>query len=167
MADLNKEPVQAEPFNFTKYTSIGSTAAAAVVGAYTVIRQAVDDDVDPLVALGVFLALGLVAIAIAVVAAADVLARSYVASNTMVDPEDEDKLLPASAVLALAMEKQGAEQKIVSVPRIKGTKHGGQPVTLLAMRFTGDKTEFQVQKEGSGDPQWVEPSGVEFPQQKV
>jgi hypothetical protein len=167
MADLSKEPVQAEPFNFTKYTSIGSASVAAVIAAYMAIRQVVDDDVDPLVTLGLLVAVGLVALAMAVAAAADVLARSYVTSNTTVDPEDEGKLLPASVVLAEAMKKQGEETKVVAMPHLEGVKVGGRPATLLAMHITKDETQFQVRLKNEAELKLVDPVAVEFPQARA
>jgi hypothetical protein len=162
MADLQKEPTQAEPLNFTKYTSFGAVAATSAVAVIAGIRELLETDTNPLVALGIFLAAGLVAIAIAIVAASDVWARAYVTSNTMIDPDDEDKLLPASVVLSKAMDKQREDPKIIPLPRIKGTKVQGESATVLAMRVTGEKTEFQIQRAG-GETEWVTPVAVKFP----
>ncbi len=162
MADLKKEPTQAEPFNFTKYTSVGAATATSMVALVAGMREILDKDTNPQVALGIFVAAGLVAVAIAIVAASDVWARAYVTSNTMIDPDDENKLLPASVVLAKAMDKQREDPKIVPLPRIKGTQVQGEAATVLAMRITGEKTEFQVQR-ADGETEWVPPVAVKFP----
>lgn len=163
MADLIKEPTQAEPFNFTKYTSIGAATTTTMVALVAGIREILGKDTNPQVALGIFIAAGLVAVAIAIVAASDVWARAYVTANTTIDPDDEDKLLPASVVLAKAMDKQRSEPKIVPLPRIKGTQVQGEAVTVLALRITPDKTEFEVQQ--GGEIKLVPPVAVKFPAQ--
>jgi len=160
MADLSKEPTQAEPFNFTKYTSIGAATTTTMVALVAGIREILGKDTNPQVALGIFLAAGLVAIAIAIVAASDVWARAYVTSNTTIDADDEDKLLPASVVLAKAMDKLREEPKFVPLPPIRGAQVQGEPATLLALKITGDKTEFEVQR--GGETELVPPVAVEF-----
>jgi hypothetical protein len=70
--------------------------------------------------------------------------------------------VPASLVLAEAIEKQGEAPKIISVPPIKKVMVQGGPATLLALKITGDRTEFQVQRAGQDQPQWVDPVAVEL-----
>jgi hypothetical protein len=162
MADLTKQPVQAEPFNFTKYTGIGAAAGTALLAAYTVIKKLLDEAPDPLIGLGLFIAAGLFALAVAITAGADVLARAYVTSHTTADPDDATKAIPASVALARAMDKDREEPKIVSMPRVKGVEVQGQSATLLAMKISGDKTEFQIKRKDQSEPEWVDPVALEF-----
>jgi hypothetical protein len=94
-----------------------------------------------------------------------VLARAYITARTTPDPKDDTKVLPASLLLAQAMEKRSGEPKIVAMPRIKGFKVKGEPVTLLALKIEGEQTEFQVLRDGQ-EPEWVTPVAVEFPKKK-
>ena len=157
-----KEPVEAVPFNFTKYTGWGSAAGAAAVGIYTALKPILNDGPDPLVTLGLLLAAGAFLLAGAIAAGADVLARAYVTARTVPDPKDANKAVPASAVLAEAIEKKSEEPKIISVPPIKKVKVQGEPATLLALKITGEETKFQVQGAGQDEPQWVDPNAVEL-----
>lgn len=160
------EPVQAEPFNFTKYTSWSSAAGAFATGLYALVKTVFDQAPDPLIGLGLFLAVGFFLLAASIAAGADVLARAYVTARTTPDPKDETKVLPASLVLAQAMEKHAEEDKIVAMPRIKGVKVKGEPATVLALKLAGEKTEFQVLRNGQDDPEWVAPVAVDFPTKK-
>lgn len=160
------EPIQAEPFNFTKYTGWSSAAGAFAVGLYALLKTLINEAPDPLVALGLLLTVGFFLLAAAIAAGADVLARAYVTARTAPDPKDDTKVLPASLVLAQAIEKQGEEAKIVAMPRIKGVKIQGEPATLLALKIAGKTTEFQVLREGQDEPQWVAPVAVEFLKKK-
>jgi hypothetical protein len=160
------EPVQAEPFNFTKYTGWTSAAGAFGTGLYALLKTVLDQAPDPLVSLGLFLAVGFFLLAAAIAAGADVLARAYVTARTTPDPNDATKVLPASLVLAQAMEKHGKEDKIVAMPRIKGIKVKGEPAALLALKIAAEKTEFQVLRNGQDSPEWVEPVAVDFPTAK-
>jgi hypothetical protein len=160
------EPVQAEPFNFTKYTGWSSAAGAFAVGLYAALKPVIDEAPDPLIGLGLLLTVGFFLLAAAIAASADVLARAYVTARTTPDPKDDTKVLPASLVLAQAMEKRGEEAKIVAMPRIKGVRVQGEPATLLALKIAGEKTEFQVLRDGQTEPQWVSPVAVEFPSGK-
>jgi hypothetical protein len=159
------EPVQAEPFNFTKYTGWSSAAGAFGVGLYAALKTVIDEAPDPLIGLGLLITVGLFLLAAAIASGADVLARAYITARTTPDPKDDTKVLPASLVLAQAMEKRSGEPNIVAMPRIKGAKVKGEPATLLALKFTGEKTEFQVLRDGQ-DPEWVPPVAVEFPKRK-
>lgn len=156
------EPVQAEPFNFTKYTGWGSAAGAFGVGLYALLKTTIDKAPDPLIGLGLLLTVGFFLLAAAIASGADVLARAYVTARTAPDPADDTKVLPAALVLAQAMEKRGEEAKIVGAPRIKGVKVKGQPAVLLALKVSGEKTEFQVLRTGENDPEWVEPVAVDL-----
>jgi hypothetical protein len=160
------EPVQAEPFNFTKYTGWSSAAGAFATGLYALLKTILDQAPDPLIGLGLFLAAGFFLLAAAIAAGADVLARAYVTARTVADPKDDTKILPASLVLAQAMEKRGDEDKIVAMPRMKGVKVRGEPATLLALKSAGEKTEFQVLRNGQDNPEWVAPVAVELPATK-
>ena len=162
MADPTKEPVQAEPFNFTKYTGIGAATGTALLAGYAAIKKLVDEAPDPQIGLGLLIAAGLFALAMAITAGADVLARAYVTSHTTPDPDDATKTIPASVTLARAMDKGREEPKIISMPRVKGVEIQGRPATLLAMKISGDKTEFQVKRKDQSEPEWVDPVAVEF-----
>jgi hypothetical protein len=170
MADEPKqnvaEPVQAEPFNFTKFTGWSSAAGTVVVAAYASVKAIIHEVPDPLIGLGLLLLVGFFFLAAAIAAGTDVLARAYVTARTTPDPKDDTKVLPASLVLAQAMEKHSEEAKIVAVPRIKGVKVQGKSATLLALKITGEKTEFQALRDGQTEPEWVAPVAVEFPKAK-
>lgn len=157
-----KEPVEAVPFNFTKYTGWGSAAGAAAVGIYTALKPILDEGPDPLVTLGLLLAAGAFLLAGAIAAGADVLARAYVTARTVPDPKDANKAVPASVVLAEAIEKKSEEPKIISVPPIKRVRIQGEPATLLALKITGEKTEFQVQRADQDQLLWVDPIAVDL-----
>jgi hypothetical protein len=161
-----KEPVESVPFNFTKYTGWGSAAGAAAVGIYTALKPILDEGPDPLVTLGLLLAAGAFLLAGAIAAGADVLARAYVTARTVPDPKDPNKVVPAPLVLAEAIEKKSEEPKVISVPQIKKVRVQGEPATLLALKITGDKTEFQVQRAGQDELQWVDPIAVELGSKK-
>jgi hypothetical protein len=167
MADEPKknvaEPVQAEPFNFTKYTGWSSAAGAFGVGLYALLKTVIDEAPDPLIGLGLLLTIGFFLLAAAIAGGADVLARAYVTARTAPDPKDDTKVRPASLVLAQAMEKRSEEAKIVAMPRIKGVKVQGEHATLLALKIAGETVEFQVLREGQDEPQWVAPVAVDFP----
>lgn len=160
------EPVQAEPFNFTKFTGWSSAAGTFGVGLYALLKTLIDEAPDPLIGLGLLLAVGFFLLAAAIASGADVLARAYVTARTTPDPKDDTKVLPAALALAQAMEKRGEEARIVGMPRIKGVKVQGASATLLALKLTGEKTEFQVLRDGQTEPQWVSPVAVEFPKPK-
>jgi hypothetical protein len=167
MADAPKqnvaEPVQSEPFNFTKYTGWSAAAGTFGVGLYTALKEVFDEGPDPLISLGLLLAIGFFLLAAAIAGGADVLARAYVTARTSPDPTDDKKVLPASLVLAQAIEKRSAEPKIVAMPRIKGVKVQGEPATLLALKVAEDETTFHVLPSGKTEPEWVPPIAVEFP----
>ncbi len=160
------EPVQAEPFNFTKYTGWSSAAGTFAVGLYAALKTILDEAPDPLIGLGIFLAIGFFLLAAAIASGADVLARAYVTARTTPDPEDDKKVLPASLALAKAIEKRGEEDRVIAMPRIKNVKVQGEAATVLALKVAGDKTEFQVLRSGDEQPQWVAPVAVEFPPPK-
>ena len=160
------EPVQAEPFDLTKYTRWSAAAGTFGVGIYAGLKTVIDEAPDPLIGLGLLLTVGFFLLAAAIAGSADVLARAYVTAQTTPDPKDDAKVLPASLVLAQAMEKRGEEAKIVAMPRIKGVKVQGEPATLLALKIAGEKSEFQVLRTGQAEPQWIAPVAVVFPKRK-
>ena len=158
----SKEPVESVPFNFTKYTGWGSAAGAAVIALYTALKPILDEGPDPIVTFGLLVAAGFFLLAGAIAAGADVLGRAYVTARTTPDPKDSTKVTPASAALAAAIDKRGEEPKIVSVPPVKGVSVHGDSAVLLALKITGEKTEFQVQRASEDEPEWVEPIAVQF-----
>ena len=157
------EPIQAEPFNFTKFTGWSSAAGTFAVSLYALLKTLIDKAPDPLIGLGLLLTVGFFLLAAAIAAGADVLARAYVTARTTPDSKDDTKVLPASLVLAQAMEKRSEEAKIVAMPLIKGVKVQGEAATLLALKTVGEKVELQVLRSGQTELQWVAPVAVEFP----
>jgi hypothetical protein len=158
---VSNKPIQAEPLNFTKYTSWGGAAGAAVIALYTPLK-AIISGVDPTVALGLLLAGGLFFLAVALASVGDVLARAYVTARTVADA-DSGKTVPATASLATAIRKQSEEPRQLPVPKIKGAKVQGKPVTVLALELSPNgKTRFQIVSHNE-EPKWVDAVAVSLP----
>jgi hypothetical protein len=111
-----------------------SAAGAFATGLYALLKTVLGQAPDPLIGLGLFLAVGFFLLAAAIAAGADVLARAYVTARTTPDPKDAAKVLPASLVLAQAMEKHAEEGKINGDAKIKGVKVKGEPAMVLALK---------------------------------
>jgi hypothetical protein len=158
---VTKKPIEAEPLNFTKYTSWGGAAGAAIIALYTPLK-AIISGVDPTVALGLLLAGGLFFLAVALASVGDVLARAYATARTVADA-DSGKTVPATAALAAAIRKESEKPRQLSVPRIKGAKVQGKSVTILALELSPNgKTRFQVARRNE-EPKWVDAVAVSLP----
>jgi hypothetical protein len=124
--------------------------------------KAIISGVDPTVTLGLLLAGGLFFLAVALASVGDVLARAYVTARTVADA-DSGRTVPATASLATAIRKQSEEPRQLPVPKIKGAKVQGKPVTVLALELSPNgKTRFQIVSHNE-EPKWVDAVAVSLP----